>query len=169
MKDLYLQERNSLNEFNAKLDQRKLKYGDIRRISEDYSGVLDQVALVTKVSDRLQRKLAEANNEILAKNQEIRSKNEELKQTLGKLAKAKLGRRASSIVLIVGLALLVVEEYLLDDYLSQLNIGGMIDVSLKIMIAVSMKFLESGLESYFLAQEKQKIMGSGKGFETSKK
>jgi F0F1-type ATP synthase assembly protein I len=169
MKDLFLQERSKLDDFNNKLDQKKLKYEDVRLISKDYSGVLDQITLVTKVSDRLQRKLAEANNEIRSKNEEIKAKNEELEETLINLAKAKLGKKASSVMLSVGLLLLVLEEYLLDDYLNTINMGFIIDLSIKVMIAVGMKLLESRLENYFMTREKKKIIRDRERVEVSKK
>ncbi len=161
MNDLYREERKLFQEFIEKIKSGRVYYREVDKLSSDYTAVLDQVSLVTKVSDRLQRKLSNAYEEIDVKSKVIQSKNAELEETLLKLAKAKLGRRASSIMLTIGVVLFILEEYFVEDYLADANFPTYFGWGIKIMIALFLKASESALENYLMHLKKNKIMSRG--------
>jgi len=161
MNDLYQEERKLLKDFIEKIKAGRVYYREVDKLSSDYTAVLDQVSLVTKVSDRLQRKLSNAYEEIDAKNKVIQSKNAELEETLLKLAKAKLGRKASSILLTIGIILFILEEYFVEGYLADAALPMYFGWGIKLLIAVLLKFSESALENYLLHLKKNKIMSKG--------
>lgn len=76
-------------------------------VNDHYEDLLDQSKLITKVSDRLQKKITKAHDA-------LEETNIELQETLDALTKAKVGRKAAIIVLGVFVILFVVSEALLE-------------------------------------------------------
>ena len=67
-----------------------------------YEDLLYQSKLITKVSDRLQKKINNANDA-------LEHKNDELSETIDELPAAKVGRKATTIVLVIFIVLFLVE------------------------------------------------------------
>ncbi|MCS7027503.1 MAG: hypothetical protein NZ519_01950 [Bacteroidia bacterium] len=101
------------------------------KLTEAYMVLLDDIRLLTSVSDRLQRKhnqtnqrLRELNEELSqqaeeikainealqAKNAEITTRIEELKATKNDLTLARIRRKATSIIVVVAIILLILTE-----------------------------------------------------------
>ena len=79
----------------------------LSEVCNHYEELLDQSKLITKVSDRLQRKINKAN-------EALENKNLELQETLDALTQAKVGRRAATITLLLFVGLFLIAEGLLE-------------------------------------------------------
>ena len=158
--DLYFDEINNLREFRSKIDAHAVYKEDLDRFSDEYEELIAQAKVITRVSDRLQKKLDNANIQIKDQNEEIKFKNIELKNTVDQLAKARVGKRASTIMLIVAFAMFIAEQALLEPLIQEhINIPYIGLLILGVLFFV-VKVLESSLEKYFMNKEKKKILES---------
>ena len=134
-----------IQEFLQKDDVSQDQYKEeLQQITDYYEDLLDQGMLITKVSDRLQNKL----NNLNAK---LQDKNVELQNTIDELTKARVGRKATTIVLLVAVALFLVSEGLLEPQI-EAQIGDNIWLGLlfKGMIALLLKPIETLTEKYLM-------------------
>ncbi|MFQ3576527.1 MAG: hypothetical protein SNJ77_08835 [Cytophagales bacterium] len=137
---------------------------DIHKLIEDYVENIHEIKLVTKVSDRLQKKLNKTN-------EALDSKNKALQETLDKLTKANAGKKATTIVFILGIVLFVFEEFLIEavvkHHFGHENIW--IGVAAKIVIALALKPIELYLEHKFIEhameENKKKKIAKDSGVE----
>jgi len=81
-------------------------------VNSHYEDLLDQSKLITKVSDRLQKKITKAHDA-------LEETNIELQDTLDALTKAKVGRKAASIVLVVFILIFVLTEAFLEPQIDK--------------------------------------------------
>ena len=96
--ELYYDEITNLKTFRSKLEANTIYKEDLDEFSDQYEELVAQTKVITRVSDRLQKKLDSANLQIREQNDEIKDKNFELEQTVDQLAKARVGRKAVSEV-----------------------------------------------------------------------
>lgn len=159
-KELYHEEIKKLKDFRIRLESHAIYKKDLEGFSDDYEELVAQAKVITRVSDRLQKKLDTANIQIREQNDEIKVKNVELEDTIVQLAKAKVGRKASTIMLAVALLLFFLEQYYLQPFIEEVIPLSYSFLSAIILIGLFflVKFLESGLEKYFLKQEQKKIL-----------
>ena len=157
-RELYHEEVTNLENFRSKLGAHALYREDLEKFSEQYEELVAQAKVITRVSDRLQKKLDSANVQIQAQNEEIKDKNVKLEDTIGQLAKAKVGRRASTIMLVVALVLFFLEQWLIQPKVEEYFDSPLYSVGILVLLFFLVKFFESGLEEYFLNQEKKKII-----------
>jgi malate synthase len=149
IQELYLKQMMQAIEVKEKLKDPRLGKSDIEqdinRLIENYVENIHEIKLVTKVSDRLQKKLNKTN-------EALDQKNKALQETLDKLTKANAGKKATTIVFILGIVLFVFEEFLIEavvkHHFGHENIW--IGVSAKIFIALGLKPLEMYLEHKFI-------------------
>jgi len=158
MKELYHDEVSNLDKFRKKIDSRTIFIEDLEFFSEQYEELIAQAKVITRVSDRLQKKLDNANTQIRDQNGEITDKNDELESAINQLVAAKVGKKASTILFIVTISLLIFEEYAIDPLLENLSGSEFISIGIKVATAIVAKLLEGRLESYFLNKEKDKII-----------
>ena len=158
MKELYHDEVSNLDKFRKKIDSRTIYKEDLEFFSEQYEELIAQAKVITRVSDRLQKKLDNANTQIREQNSEITEKNDELESAINQLVAAKVGRKASTILFIVTITLLIFEEYAIDPLRENLSGSEFISIGIKVATAVIAKLLEGRLEEYFLNKEKDKII-----------
>lgn len=124
---------------------------DVDQLIDNYVENVNEMKLITKVSDRLQKKLNKT-NETLDK------KNKELQETLDELTKANAGKRATTIVFVLGIVLFVFEEYLIEAVVKH-HFGHenmWISVVAKLIIALALKPFEVFLEHRFIAHAYKK-------------
>ncbi len=122
-------------------------------INSNYDDLLDQSKLITKVSDRLQKKITKAHDA-------LEETNIELKDTLDALTKAKVGRKAASIVLIVFILIFVLTEAFLepviDDYATSHFQGEWavqgFELVIKALIALLFRPIEAIVEKILMKQ-----------------
>ena len=131
----------------------------LESFQKSYDELLDQVKLITKVSDRLQNKINKANDD-------LEFKNIELQESLDALTKAKLSRKANTITLIVVFALFFITEAFvepeIDDFAHSYfenSKFGEIALSLlaKAVIALSLRPIEKLVEKRLLKKEQEKF------------
>ncbi len=156
--ELYHDEISNLKNFRSKLETHTVYKEDLDEFGDQYEELVAQTKVITRVSDRLQKKLDGANLQIREQNEEIKEKNFELEATVSQLAKARVGRKASTLMLTVALGLFILEQVFVEPYLAE-NID-IPYVGLGILAALFfvIKGLESALEKYFMNQEKKKIL-----------
>ena len=164
-RELYYEEINNLHQFREKIDTHAIYKKDLEGFSDQYEELVSQAKVITRVSDRLQKKLDNANIQIRAQNVEIKDKNTQLEDTIQQLAKARVGRRAATIMLTIALLLFVIEQVVLQPIIDAFVIEfvgpnyaifGSLGVLLILFFLV--KFFEGRLEAYFLNVEKKKIL-----------
>lgn len=158
--DLYYDEINNLRNFRSKIDTHAVYKEDLDQFSDEYEELIAQAKVITRVSDRLQKKLDNANIQIKDQNDEIKFKNIELKSTVDQLAQAKVGKRASTIMLIVAFILFIAEQALLEPLIQEHIDIPYIGLGILGLLFFLVKVLESSLEKYFMNKEKQKILES---------
>ncbi len=157
--ELYYDEINSLRKFRAKIDSHTIYKEDLDDFSDEYEELVAQAKVITRVSDRLQKKLDNANLQIKDQNDEIKFKNVELKNTVDQLAVARVGKRASTIMLSIALLLFVAEQVFLEPIIEQQISVPYVGLGILAILFFLVKSLESSLEKYFLNKEKKKIIG----------
>lgn len=158
MKELYHEEQKILSDYVSKVKNKDLSMDDAVGIAVNYKDLLDQSKVITRISDRLQKKLDHANQKIKSQNREIQKKNSELEITIEKLDKMTVGKRASRVMFIVAVVIFVCEEQFLAPIIDEAI--GVQYVSLGVLLGIAMllKFFEGALERYFLKQTKKKIL-----------
>ncbi|MEQ9426357.1 MAG: hypothetical protein RJQ09_18170 [Cyclobacteriaceae bacterium] len=157
-KQLYHQEEKELTDFKKKIEEDHVFLDDIETFVNKYEDLLNETKVITKISDRLQKKLDTANQKIQSQNTQITKKNEELGVTIDKLTKARVGRKASTIILTVAIILFVSEEFYLEAVIEEYVNIPYLGLGIKLLIALILKFLESGLEGFYMNREKDKII-----------
>ncbi len=158
MKELYHDEVNNLKKFKDKIEAHTIYKEDLESFSEQYDELIAQAKVITRVSDRLQKKLDSANLQIREQNKEITKQNLELEATIHQLAQARVGRKASTILYFIAITLFVVEEFTLESILENLNWPVSLGIAIKLATFFGVKLFEGKLESYFMNQEKKKIL-----------
>lgn len=161
-KNLFEREMQILSESQAALasdDSEPGFYKEKLKVLVDfYEELLDQSKLITKVSDRLQKKITKANDD-------LEGKNNELQLTLDALTKAKLSRRASTITLLIFLALVLFSEAWFEPIIeSAIHKGGgwwsenefAIGLSLKVLLALSLRPIEKVIEKILMNQAQKR-------------
>lgn len=157
-RELYHEEVKKLKDFRSHLDTHAIYKEDLEAFSDDYEELVAQAKVITRVSDRLQKKLDNANVKIRDQNDEIKVKNLELENTIKQLAAARVGRKASTIMFTLAILLFFSEEIFLEDIIDSYVSIPYLDLIIKGGIALGLKFFEGALESFFLNQEKRKII-----------
>jgi len=160
-RELYHEEVENLNSFKTKLDTHAIYRDDVQEFCDQYEELVAQAKVITRVSDRLQKKLDNANIQIKAQNEEIKEKNIQLGETIEQLAKARVGRRASTIMLTVALGLFILEQIFIEPIIEQSVSIPYLDLGILGVLFFIVKSLESALEGYFMNQEKKKILKEG--------
>lgn len=119
-----------------------------KELCENYSELLDQTKLITKVSDKLQNKLNSAY-------EALEVKNIELQNTIDELTKARVGRKAQTIILFIGLSLFILEEIIIEPLVDTILNNVWFSLGIKLIIAFLLKPLESFVEHWLLKTAKK--------------
>ena len=164
-RDLYQEEINNLKKFQKKIDTHAIYKKDLEFFSDQYEEIIAQAKVITRVSDRLQKKLDKANSKIRDQNAVIQDKNEALEVTIEKLAKARVGKKAAAMMVSIALILFIIEQIFLQPIINQylrtflseeyVFLGSLLVFGLLFFLV---KFFEGSLERYFLNEEKKKIL-----------
>ncbi|MFY0600842.1 MAG: hypothetical protein JXR03_14300 [Cyclobacteriaceae bacterium] len=158
-RELYHEEIRKLKEFRSRLESHSIYKEQLDEFSDDYEELVAQAKVITRVSDRLQKKLDGANLQIREQNDEIKDKNVKLTETIDELAKAKVGKKASTIMLSVALGLFVLEQIVVQPFIEEnFSNGFYLDFVLLAAIFFLVKFFESKLEGYFMNAQKKRII-----------
>lgn len=160
--DIYTEEASHLSRVKGFLSDEDKTFvetkEELSKLAYNYSELLDQVMLITRISDRLQRKLDQTNEKLNEVNQEIREKNIQLEKTINDLAEAKIGRRATTFVFIVALILFVITEVFIEPWVGTFYNDFYVTLGLKAIIALSIKPLESLVEETLVKKARAKTL-----------
>ena len=104
------------------------------------------------------RPTAHKTQKIRHQNHEIEQKNELLENTIIELTRAKVSKKASTILLTLALILFISEQYVLEPFIESYIVIPYLGIGLKGLIAFSLKFLETGIENYFMKKEQASIL-----------
>ncbi|NJO01020.1 MAG: hypothetical protein HC880_04380 [Bacteroidia bacterium] len=103
-----------LREKNNSLEKLAKEY---EMLSKDYEKLLGDARVITNISDRLQNRLNKANDELNRANRDLQSssaeinrKNDLLQNTIDELTKARVSKKATTIVLMAAILLFLVSE-----------------------------------------------------------
>ena len=109
-------------------------------LKKHFSRLLEESSLITSVSDRLQNKLNRAN-------EKITNQNTQLQQTIDMLTKARIGRKATTLVLILAIVLFILSEAIIEPQIDG-YVGNdfWVGLSFKGVIALMLKPIESLIE-----------------------
>ena len=157
-KELYYDEIESLRKFRSKIETHAIYKEDLDSFSDEYEELVAQAKVITRVSDRLQKKLDTANVQIREQNEEIKEKNVALADTIDQLAKAQVGRRASTIMLTVAVVLFILEQIFIEPIIEQNIDVPYLGLGILALLFFLVKFFEGALEKYFMNKEKRKIL-----------
>lgn len=159
-RELYHEEIKKLQDFRSRLKSHSIYKEQLDEFSDDYEELVAQAKVITRVSDRLQKKLDGANLQIREQNFEITEKNTKLTETIDELAKAKVGKKASSIMLIVALFLFSVEQLVIQPFVESQFSNNYYYLDFVILVGIFLiaKFFESRLEGHFVDAEKKRII-----------
>jgi hypothetical protein len=115
---------------------------------EHYARLLGDAKLVTSVSDRLQNKLNNANDELNEANERITAQNDKLRKAIIMLKEARAGKRATTIVLLLALFLFFISEAFIEPKIEQVVADWYVGLAIKAIITVMLKPIESIVEKY---------------------
>lgn len=157
-RELYYDEIDSLRKFRSKIETHAIYKEDLDAFSDEYEELIAQAKVITRVSDRLQKKLDNANLQIRDQNEEIKDKNMELADTVDQLAQAKVGKRASTIMLTVAVLLFILEQIFIEPIIEENIDIPYVGLGILGLLFFMVKFFEGALEKYFMNKEKKKIL-----------
>jgi hypothetical protein len=157
---LFQREQTILRDAKANLASESLDSDILKAQMADiishYEDLLDQSKLITKVSDRLQKKIIKATTA-------VEEKNGELQKTIDALTKAKVGRKAATMTLGIAIALFLLGEGLLEPQIDKWITGSslakyqfenvnFIGLALKAAIAILIRPIEKLVEKRMMAK-----------------
>lgn len=137
------------------------KYEDIL---SKYERLLGEAKLLTSVSDRLHHKLNQANDklnhandrlkdqaeEIQTINEDLKVNNQVLQDTIDQLLRARVSRKASTIVLAIAILLFVVSEGVLEPIVEANTSNIYVGLSFKLLIAILLRPIDFFTEKYMM-------------------
>lgn len=143
--DIYTEEVEKLKKFkkfqdknNIPIEQYKTEYSNLVNGFED---LLNQVKVITKIGDRLQKRLNE--------------KNEELQFTIEELVRVKISRKVTTIVFIVAIVIFLVVEAFIEPIIES-HTDFYYGLIIKLVLVLSIKPVEMAIEQKLINRAKRK-------------
>lgn len=157
MEKVYLREIEELERAQAFIAQEDIENHIFRneyvKLVESFDDAVGQMRLITKVSDKVQKKLDRVNSALDVKNAELDTKNAELQKTIDELTQARAGKIAATIVLIIAVMLFLLEELFIDNVIKNLlgTTSQWASVITKLVVVLMLKPLEGLLENFIIS------------------
>lgn len=159
--DVFQAELDFLNEVRVLAEDDNIPAEKVKEnyklLCSKYDRLIGEAKLLTSVSDRLHSKLNEANEKLKKQSDEINKINDDLKvnnqllqDTIDQLVKAKVGRKASSIVLLIAIILFIISEGVLEPLVEERVGNTQIGFLFKLGIAVLLKPIDVIVERYMM-------------------
>jgi predicted nuclease with TOPRIM domain len=150
--------------FLKKSDYSKLELQlEYKKLVENYEELIDQVKIITKISDRLQKKLNKTNEALENSNNQLAELNYQLNETIDQLTEAKIGRRAATIVMIVAIALFIISEAFIEPQIDKMFPNNFLaGLGLKLIVAILIKPGEDFANKYMLRKARKKQLEEAK-------
>jgi hypothetical protein len=154
MEKVYIKEVNELHRVKKIADEMNLSEQDLRneyrKLVENFEEAIGQMRLITKVSDKIQKKLDKVNAALDQKNQELDYKNQELTKTIEELTQARASRLATTIVLFIAMVLFLLEEIIIEPFITSfISSNQLVSIGIKLVLVLLLKPAESLLENFF--------------------
>lgn len=115
--------------------------GQFSKLLSDYEELLKQTKLITRIGDRLQKS--------------VKEKNDELQATIEELVRAKISRKATTIVFIVTIAVFFIVEAFVEPIIER-HTDFYYGLIIKLVLVLSIKPFEMTLEHKLLNKAKRK-------------
>ena len=136
---------------------------EYKKLVENYEELIDQVKIITKISDRLQNKLNKTNDALENSNIQLNNLNRQLNETIDQLTEAKIGRKAGTIVMILVLALFLISEAFIEPIIDRAFPDNfLVGLGLKLVVAILIKPGEDFTNKYMLRQARKKQIEESK-------
>lgn len=174
--DIYRSEYEKLDEIKSYLvtveDEESKSIEVLKELVISYDDLLGQVRLITRISDRLQKKLNSANDKLEDQNNQLNIMNDQLRQTINDLVEARLSKKATTIVMIAAVALFLLSEAFLEPWIDSYAFNHFakgafyIGLGIKAVIAISIKPLESLLERRLISRARRDALDTPEMAET---
>jgi hypothetical protein len=148
--NVFLKETEILNSSKKICESETVDKDAYEDLCRNYEDLLNQGKLITRVSDRLQNKLNNAN-------EATAQKNIELQKTIDELTKTKISKKAITIVLILAIFLFILSEVIIDPFIEKYSNSFLLSLFSKGVIALLLKPLESFVESSLLHKAKAQM------------
>ncbi|HAQ65217.1 MAG TPA: hypothetical protein DCR43_05115 [Bacteroidales bacterium] len=121
-----------------------------------YGDLLAQTRMLTKISDRLQRKVDQTNHE-------LSKTNYRLTRTIDDLMRAKLGRKATTLVFIIAIVLFIISEIIIEPRIDHMlvtagSLSTYIGYGLKGLIALLIKPFEGFTEKKMIDRARKRAI-----------
>jgi len=131
---------------------------EFKKLVENYEELIDQVKIITKISDRLQKKLNKTNDALESSNTQLNELNNQLNETIDQLTEAKIGRKAGTIVMIVVIGLFIVSEVFIEPIIDRAFPDNFwVGLGLKLVVAILIKPGEDFTNNYMLKKARKEI------------
>lgn len=141
---------------NSELDLETIT-AEYQSLYDEYAQLLGDARLVTSVSDRLQNKINRTNDKLNEANERISAQNEQLRGTIQQLKEAKVGRKATTIVLLLAVVLFLISEAFIEPQIELIVDDWYIGLILKGLIALLLKPIENVVEKILIKKENEKM------------
>jgi hypothetical protein len=145
--EIFEKEGNYVEELREYCDSQSANVPELRtkllETVDHYEELINQAQLITKVSDRLQHKLNNLNDK-------LNVKNIELQETIDELTKARASRKATTIVLVVAIALFFFSEALLEPYIESHTSNFYLGFAAKFGLMLLLKPIDFVIEKWLL-------------------
>ncbi len=157
MEKVYLREIEELERAQAFIAQENIENHIFRneyvKLVDSFDDAVGQMRLITKVSDKIQKKLDRVNSALDVKNAELDIKNAELQTTIDELTQARAGKIAATIVLVIAVMLFLLEELFIDNVIKNLlgTTSQWASVITKLVVVLLLKPLEGLLENFIIS------------------
>ena len=155
-KELCYREIENLKKFRSTIDSCVVCEEGKEGFAEEYENLIAQITLISKVSDRFQKKIRESNLKIAKQNEEIQS-------TVDQLKHAKIGKKASLIMLFLTFILFMMEEKVIEPLINENVDIAYVNLGILIVLFAVVKILESTLHTYLMNKEKKRILDLKEG------
>jgi len=143
--DIYLEEAERLKKFknfesknNSTIEEYKIEYS---KLVNGFEELLSQVKVITRIGDRLQKRL--------------NRQNEELQTTIEELVRVKISRKATTIVFVIAIAIFLILEAFIEPIIES-HTDFYYGLIFKLIIVLSIKPLEMTIEHKLLNKAKSK-------------
>lgn len=159
--DVFVNEKKILKKAQAtseKALEQEILSEEFKKLTEQYAQLLGDARLVTSVSDRLQNKINRANDQLNEANEKITAQNDKLRQTIVQLREAKVGRKATTIVLLLAVVLFLISEAFIEPQIEKVIDDWYIGLIFKGLIALLLKPIERIVEKVLLRKQEEQNM-----------
>lgn len=159
--NVFQKELDFLEQARSLSDEDSSTLGELREgysaMLAKYERLLGEAKLLTSVSDRLHHKLNLANDKLKEQAEEIQTINDDLKvnnqvlqDTIDQLVRARVSRKAGTIVLAIAILLFIVSEGFLEPIVEARTDNFYVGLGFKFVIALLLRPIDFVTEKYLM-------------------